>query len=363
VEAKVMREFNIAVLSGDGIGPEVMEEAIRVLSVIEEQEQVKFNYQYGRLGGCAIDQDGTPLPEETLQISKTADAVLLGAVGGPKWDQNPSHLRPEAGLLGIRKALGLYANLRPAKMIDCMVKVSTLKEEVVSGVDLLVVRELTGGIYFGEKKHYTDENGEVASDLLIYHEYEIERIVRKAFEIAGKRNKRLVSVDKANVLESSRLWRRVVDRVAKDYPDIECTHQLVDSCAMQLVRAPKQFDVMVTENMFGDILSDEASMLTGSIGMLASASLGEGHLGLYEPVHGSAPDIAGKGIANPAATILSTALMLRYSLDLDQAAERIEQAVERVLNSGVRTMDIAETKEEAVGTKEMTERIIAELKK
>lgn len=359
-----MKEFKIAVLPGDGIGPEVMDQAIQVLSVIEEQEQVKFHYAYGRLGGCAIDEDGTPLPEATLEISKNADAVLLGAVGGPKWDNNPGHLRPETGLLGIRKALGLYANLRPATMYDCMAKVSSLKEEVVAGVDLMVVRELTGGIYFGEKKRYQDENGkDVAVDTLIYNEDEVERIVKTAFEIARKRDRRLVSVDKANVLESSRLWRSVVERVAKDYPDVECSHMLVDACAMQLVRAPKQFDVIVTENMFGDILSDEASMLTGSIGMLASASLSDGHLGLYEPVHGSAPDIAGKGLANPVATILSTALMLRYSLGLDEAAKRIEDAVESVLNKGIRTIDIAENKAEAVGTKEMTEHIIAEMKK
>lgn len=359
-----MREFKIAVLPGDGIGPEVMKQAIKVLDVVQEQEQVKFHYEYGRLGGCAIDEDGTPLPEATLNIARNADAVLLGAVGGPKWDNNPGHLRPEAGLLGIRKALRLYANLRPAMMYECMAKVSSLKEEVVTGVDLMVVRELTGGIYFGEKKRYRDDEGkEVAVDTLIYNEDEIERIVIKAFEIARKRNRKLVSVDKANVLESSRLWRSVVDRVAKDYPDVECSHMLVDACAMQLVRAPKQFDVIVTENMFGDILSDEASMLTGSIGMLASASLSDGHLGLYEPVHGSAPDIAGKGIANPIATILSAALMLRYSLGLDGAAKRIEDAVETVLNKGIRTVDIAEDKSQAVGTEEMTDHIIEAMKR
>ncbi|RXT04751.1 3-isopropylmalate dehydrogenase [Ammoniphilus sp. CFH 90114] len=359
----MMREFKIAVLPGDGIGPEVIEQAIKVLDVIAEQEQVTFNYEYGRLGGCAIDEDGTPLPQATLDISKNADAVLLGAVGGPKWDNNPGHLRPETGLLGIRKALGLYANLRPAMMFECMAKASSLKEEVVAGVDLMVVRELTGGIYFGEKKRYQDENGrDVAVDTLIYNEDEVERIARTAFEIARKRSNRLVSVDKANVLESSRLWRSVVERVAVDYPDVELSHMLVDACAMQLVRAPKQFDVIVTENMFGDILSDEAAMLTGSIGMLASASLSDGRLGLYEPVHGSAPDIAGKGIANPIATILSTALMLRYSLGLDAAAKRIEDAVETVLNNGLRTGDIAEEKETAIGTQEMTNAIIEVIK-
>ncbi|WP_134699930.1 3-isopropylmalate dehydrogenase [Ammoniphilus sp. YIM 78166] len=358
------REYKIAVLPGDGVGPEVVEQAIKVLEVVAEQEQVTFNYSYARLGGSAIDEDGTPLPEATLEVAKNADAVLLGAVGGPKWDQNPSHLRPETGLLGIRKALGLYANLRPAVMVECMASASSLKEEVVAGVDMMVVRELTGGIYFGEKKRFQDENGrDAAIDTLLYNEDEVERIARKAFEIARKRNNKLVSVDKANVLESSRLWRSVMERVAKEYPDVELSHMLVDSCAMQLVRAPKQFDVIVTENMFGDILSDEAAMLTGSIGMLASASLSDGHLGLYEPVHGSAPDIAGKGVANPIATILSAALMLRYSLNLDAAAGRIENAVESVLNQGIRTGDIAEDKAAAVGTVEMTQHIINALKK
>lgn len=357
-----MKQFNIAVLPGDGIGPEVVEQAIKVLSVIEAQEQVKFNYKYGRIGGSAIDQDGTPLPEETIKISKEADAVLFGSVGGPKWDNNPRELRPETGILGIRKALGLYANLRPAKMFDSMVNASSLKEEVVSGVDLMVVRELTGGIYFGEKKRFTENEQEVAVDTLVYYEYEIERIVRTAFEIARKRRKKLVSVDKANVLESSRLWRSVVDRIAPDYPDVAYSHMLVDNCAMQLVRSPKDFDVLVTENMFGDILSDEASMLMGSIGMLASASLSDGNFGLYEPIHGSAPDITGKGLANPTATILSAALMLRYSLGLDDAADRIEMAVETVLNEGARTADIADKKEQALSTAEMTERIIAALK-
>jgi 3-isopropylmalate dehydrogenase len=355
--------FKVAVLPGDGIGPEVVEEAINVLRVIEELEDVKFSFEYGRIGGCAIDEDGTPLPERTVEICKAADAVLLGAVGGPKWDNNPGHLRPETGLLGIRKALGLYANLRPAFVMDCMAADSSLKEEVVKGVDLMVIRELTGGLYFGEKKRYEDEQGEVASDELIYHEYEIERIVRRAFEVARLRNKKLVSVDKANVLESSRLWRKVVDRLIPEYPDVECRHQLVDSCAMELIRYPKQFDTMVTENMFGDILSDEASMLTGSIGMLPSASLADGNFGLYEPVHGSAPDIAGKGIANPSATILSAGMMMKYSLGLEKAANNLEKAVHNVINSGVRTGDITKNKEEAVGTKVMSEAIINELRK
>lgn len=353
------QNFTVTVLPGDGIGPEVTEQAVNVLKVVEELEGVSFTFEYARLGGCAIDEDGTPLPQDTLDKARRSDAVLLGAVGGPKWDNNPAHLRPETGLLGIRKELGLYANLRPAFMLDCMVSVSSLKEDIVKGVDLMVIRELTGGLYFGEKKRYETENGEVASDELIYHEDEIERIVRRAFEVARLRSKKLTSVDKANVLESSRLWRKVVDRIAPEYPDVELRHQLVDSCAMELIRWPKQFDTVVTENMFGDILSDEASMLTGSIGMLPSASLADGNFGLYEPVHGSAPDIAGKGIANPTATILSVGMMLKYSFGLEKAANAIEQAVHTVLNSGVRTSDIAVNREEAVGTKEMADKIIA----
>lgn len=356
--------YTIAVLPGDGIGPEIVAEAVKVLSLVAKQAGVEMNYRYGRIGGCAIDQDGTPLPEETLAIARQADAVLLGAVGGPKWDHNPGHLRPEAGLLGIRKQLGLFANLRPAQMHPALVGASSLKPEAVEGVDLIVVRELTGGIYFGEKKRYTTEQGEqVAEDQLIYHESEIERILRVSFEIARKRQKRLVSVDKANVLESSRLWRQTADRVAVDYPDVELSHMLVDACAMQLVRAPKQFDVIVTENMFGDILSDQAAMLTGSIGMLASASLGEGRFGLYEPVHGSAPDIAGKGIANPLATILSAALLLRHSLDMHAAADAVERAVWAVLEAGHRTGDISDDKTKAIGTTEMGRLVLEELAK
>ncbi len=363
-ELAMTKTFKIAVLPGDGIGTEIVAEAVKVLEAVTEQTGHSFEISYGRIGGCAIDEDGTPLPEATVQICKDADAVLLGAVGGPKWDNNPGHLRPETGLLGIRKALGLFANLRPATMHKSLVEASSLKPEVVSGVDLMVVRELTGGIYFGEKKRYTDENGQdTAEDLLIYREDEVERIIRSAFDIARKRNKRLVSVDKANVLESSRLWRKVAERVGADYPDVELTHQLVDSCAMQLVRAPKQFDVIVTENMFGDILSDEAAMLTGSIGMLSSASLAEGSFGLYEPVHGSAPDIAGKGIANPLATILSVAMMLRYSLNLDEEAGRIENAVWAVLDAGHRTGDLTDDRSKALGTVEMGQLVREEMKK
>lgn len=358
------KQYNIACLPGDGIGPEIVAEAVKVLELVAEQTGVSFNFTYGRIGGIAIDEDGTPLPDETLRIAKEADAVLLGAVGGPKWDQNPGHLRPETGLLGIRKGLGLFANLRPATMTDSLLEASTLKPEVVAGVDLIVVRELTGGIYFGQKKRYTDENGkDTAVDELIYNEDEIERIIRVSFEIARKRSKKLCSVDKANVLESSRLWRKVAERVAADYPDVELTHQLVDSCAMQLVRAPKQFDVIVTENMFGDILSDQAAMLTGSIGMLASASLAEGSFGLFEPVHGSAPDIAGQGIANPLATILSAAMLLRLSLGLDDAADKVEKAVWAVLDAGHRTGDIGADKSKALGTIAMGELVQEELKK
>jgi len=357
-------QYTIAVLPGDGIGPEIVAEAVKVFELVAKKTGVTIDVEYGRIGGIAIDTDGTPLPEETLEIAKRADAVLLGAVGGPKWDQNPGHLRPEAGLLGIRKALGLFANLRPATMHHSLVDASSLKPEAVAGVDLVVVRELTGGIYFGEKKRYTAaDGGEVAEDLLIYHEAEIERIMRVSFELARKRSKRVVSVDKANVLESSRLWRKVAERVGADYPDVELSHMLVDSCAMQLVRAPKQFDVIVTENMFGDILSDQAAMLTGSIGMLASASLAEGSFGLYEPVHGSAPDIAGKGIANPLATILSAAMLLRLSLGFDEAADAVEKAVWSVLDAGHRTGDIAADKSQALGTVEMGKLVLAELEK
>jgi len=345
--------YRIAVLPGDGIGPEIVAEAVKVLSLVAEQANVTFSFSCGRIGGIAIDTEGTPLPEETLTLAKQADAVLLGAVGGPKWDQNPGHLRPEAGLLGIRKELGLFANIRPATMHPVLVDASPLKPAVVSGVDLIVVRELTGGIYFGEKKRWSSGSGEAASDLCVYQEAEIERIVRVAFDIARKRQKRVVSVDKANVLESSRLWRKVAERVASEYPDVELTHMLVDSCAMQLVRAPKQFDVIVTENMFGDILSDQAAMLTGSIGMLASASLAGGRFGLYEPVHGSAPDIAGKGIANPLAAILSAAMLLRHSLGMDAAAVAVERAVWSVLEAGHRTGDIAGDRSQSIGTVEM----------
>ncbi|MBA4494530.1 3-isopropylmalate dehydrogenase [Paenactinomyces guangxiensis] len=355
------RVKKIAVLPGDGIGPEIVDEAVKVLRQVEEVFGYSFEFEFAMAGGGAIDRVGTPLPQSTLDLCKNSDAVLLGAVGGPQWDENPPDLRPEKALLGLRKGLGLYSNLRPVTLFEGMEKSSTLRPEVIAGVDLVVVRELTGGIYFGEKTRVKTEEGEVATDLLIYHEHEIERIVRLAFQIARGRSKRLTSVDKANVLESSRLWRSVVQRVAKEFPDVELEHMLVDNCAMQMVRRPAEFDVIVTENMFGDILSDEAAILTGSIGMLPSASLGEGSLGLYEPVHGSAPDIAGQGVANPSATILSAAMMLRHTFGYEEAAQSIENAVRTVLRRGHRTPDIALSGQMAVSTEEFGDRVAEEL--
>lgn len=353
----------IAVIAGDGIGPEVVVEAEKILKKTEELFGYKFETEHGLFGGIAIDERGTPLPEDTLAMCQRADAVLLGAVGGPKWDQNPKELRPETGLLGIRKALGLYANIRPALVFDCLKEASTLKPEVLEGTDLIVVRELTGGIYFGDKFRRETENGQEAVDTCAYSVKEVERIARQGFEIARKRRKKLASVDKANVLETSRLWRETVIRIAADYPDVELEHVLVDNCAMQLLRRPSSFDVIVTENMFGDILSDEAAMLTGSIGMLSSASLGEGSFGLYEPVHGSAPDIAGQGVANPIATILSVALMFRLTFGYGDAADSIENAVKVVLDAGHRTGDIAVDKSKAVGTSQMGDLIAAAMSK
>lgn len=351
----------IAVIPGDGIGPEIVAEAVKVLEKSVEKHGYSLDFSYVQAGGNAIDQLGTPLPDETLETCKASDAVLLGAVGGPKWDQHPANLRPEQALLGLRKGLGLFSNLRPVVLFEGMEESSTLKPEVIAGVDLMVVRELTGGIYFGEKTRTETEQGEVATDLLIYHEYEIERIVRQAFEIARKRQKRVTSVDKANILESSRLWRKVVDRIAADYSDVTMEHMLVDNCAMQMVRRPADFDVIVTENMFGDILSDEAAILTGSIGMLPSASLGEGDFGLFEPVHGSAPDIAGQGVANPAATILSAAMLLRYSFGAKEAADQIEQAVKDVLKK-YRTPDIAGEEHQKVSTTQFGDLVVEYLR-
>ncbi|MDB4867640.1 MAG: leuB [Cohnella sp.] len=351
----------IAVIAGDGIGPEVVGEAERVLKRTEELFGYRFDLLHGLFGGIAIDEKGTPLPQETLELCQNADAVLLGAVGGPKWDNNSKEQRPETGLLGIRKALGLFSNIRPAVVFDCLKDASTLKPEVLEGTDLIVVRELTGGIYFGEKFRRDTADGQEAVDTCVYNVKEIERIVRQAFEIARTRRKKLASVDKANVLETSRLWRETVNRIAPEYADVEVEHVLVDNCAMQLLRRPSSFDVIVTENMFGDILSDEAAMLTGSIGMLSSASLGEGSFGLYEPVHGSAPDIAGQGIANPIATILSVALMFRLTFGYSEAADVIERAVKNVLDAGHRTGDIAVDKSKSIGTRAMGDLIVAEM--
>lgn len=353
--------YKIAVLPGDGIGVEIVPEAVKVLEGIGKKYGHQFGFESALIGGAAIDETGIPLPEETLELCKKSDAVLLGAVGGPKWDTLPVHLRPEgAALLGLRKALGLYGNLRTVVLYQSLIDASTLKREVIDGVDILVIRELTGGLYFGEKKKEAIENGFRAYDTLVYTTEEIERIARLAFESAKKRRNKVTSVDKANVLESSRLWREVVIEVAKDYPEVELEHMYVDNAAMQLVRYPKQFDVIVTENMFGDILTDQASMLTGSIGMLASASIG-GKVALYEPAHGSAPDIAGQKKANPIATILSAALMLRYSFNLEKEAQDIEAAVVRVLDKGYRTGDIMEQGKTLVNTEEMGNLILKEI--
>lgn len=351
-------ECRIALIPGDGIGPEIVKEAKKVLDRVCEKYGHTFTYEELLLGGASIDACGVPLTEETIEKAKAADAVLMGSIGGDAktspWYQLEPSKRPEAGLLGIRKALNLFANLRPAYLYQELKGACPLKEEIIGeGFDMVIVRELTGGLYFGERRT-TEENGiRTAVDTLTYNEKEIRRIAVKAFEIAKKRRKQVTSVDKANVLDSSRLWRSVVKEVAKDYPDVTLSHMLVDNCAMQLVRDPGQFDVILTENMFGDILSDEASMVTGSIGMLSSASLNETKFGLYEPSHGSAPDIAGQDKANPIATILSAAMMLRYSLDLDKEADAVETAVQKVLTEGYRTGDIMSDGCKAVGTEEM----------
>ena len=330
----------IVLLPGDGVGPEVVNQARAVLEAVARRGTVALEFETCLMGGIAIDETGEALPAATLAACQRSDAVLLGAVGGPKWDNPAAKTRPEMGLLGIRRGLGLYANLRPVRGYKELVGSSPLKPHLVEGVDLLVVRELTGGLYFGEKYRKDTPKGVLAVDTLEYHDFEVERIVRLAFEIARGRRNKVTSVDKANVLESSRLWREQAALVGKRYADVTLEHQLVDSCAMRLVTAPGSFDVIVTENMFGDILSDEAAVLTGSLGMLPSASLGEGKLGLYEPIHGSAPDIAGKGIANPLGTILSAALLLRHSLGLETEARSIERAVESALANGARTRDL-----------------------
>jgi 3-isopropylmalate dehydrogenase len=353
--------FRVAVLPGDGIGPEVLEQGVEVLRQAAAMAEVGLELQWGVVGGCAIDASGDPLPEATLQLCRDSDAILFGAVGGPKWDNIAPEIRPERGLLRLRQALGLFANLRPAKVFGPLVDASPLKRELVEGLDLVTVRELTGDIYYGEPRGIaTIAGGERSINTMVYTTAEIERIVRLAFDLARQRASRLTSVDKANVLETSRLWRKVVEQVAKDFPDVAYEHMYVDNAAMQLVRAPKQFDVIVTGNLFGDILSDEAAMVTGSIGLAASASLGD-RTALYEPVHGSAPDIAGTGVANPLATILSVAMLFKYSFKLAAVAERIEAAVEQVLAQGYRTRDIQSPGTKLLGTAEMGRLVLAAL--
>ena len=355
--------YNIALVKGDGIGPEIVEGAVEVLKKVGEKYGHQFNFTEYLAGGCAYDKYGKPLPEETVEGCKKSDSVLLGAVGGPKWDNVPSDLRPERALLGLRAALGLYTNLRPAKIYPALMGACTLRPDIVEkGFDLVIVRELTGGIYFGERGRREGSYGEEAFDTEAYSVMEIERIARVAFGTARKRRKNLISIDKANVLETSRLWRQTINRIAEEYPDVEVSHMYVDNAAMQLVREPSRFDVAVTSNMFGDILSDEASQITGSIGLLPSASLGDSKCGMYEPIHGSAPDIAGTGKANPMATILSAAMMLRYSFDLSEEADCIEKAVNAVLEEGFRTADIVgNSGAEPLSCKEMTAKIIERL--
>lgn len=353
--------MKIAVLPGDGIGPEIIAEAEKVLAVLR-QDGLKVELEQGLIGGCAVDATGDPLPEATLKLAQAADAVLLGAVGGPQYDTLPRPQRPERGLLRIRKELNLFANLRPAMVYPELAAASALKPEVVAGLDILIVRELTGDIYFGEPRGIEIRNGErVGFNTMIYSESEVRRIAHVAFQAAQKRQGKLCSVDKMNVLEATQLWRDVMIEIAPEYPDVELSHMLVDNAAMQLVRNPKQFDVIVTGNIFGDILSDEASMLTGSIGMLPSASLDQNNKGMYEPIHGSAPDIAGKGVANPLATILSVAMLLRYSANDATNADRIETAVKRVLAQGYRTGDIAGGKVANVSTAQMGDAVVAAL--
>ncbi len=355
---------NVLLLPGDGIGQEVVAAATKVMQLAAEQAGWSLDISEGLVGGAAIDASGEPLPQDTLKAAEQADAVLLGGVGGPKWDDLPTHLRPEKGLLGLRQGLGLFANLRPALLAAPLAAASSLKTELVADLDILIIRELTGGIYFGEPRGVeVRDNERVGFNTLVYSEHEIERIARVGFELAAKRNGKLCSVDKANVLEVSQLWREKVSALAPEYPGVELSHMYVDNAAMQLVRAPKQFDVMVTGNMFGDILSDVAAMLTGSLGMLPSASLASGGTGLYEPVHGTAPDIAGQDLANPLATILSVGMMFRYSLDLPEAADRIDTAVAEVLEQGYRTADIVSDGLNQVGCQAMGELVLAQLAK
>tara|TARA_Y100000758_G_scaffold5368_1_gene4567 strand:- start:243 stop:1316 length:1074 start_codon:yes stop_codon:yes gene_type:complete len=353
-------EALITLLPGDGIGPEVTSSGKKILSTIEEIYDHKFSYEEKLIGGSAIDAGHLPLPEETIASCRESNAIILGAVGGPKWSDPNAKVRPEQGLLGLREILKVFANIRPVKVMPELISASPLKEELLENVDLVVIRELTGGIYFGEK--YKDDNH--ASDLCIYHDYEVDRIVRLASNIAMTRRKKLASIDKANVLETSRFWRnRTNNIVTTEFPDIDLEHILVDAAAMYLISKPSEFDVIVTENMFGDILTDEASMLAGSMGMLPSASIGEGVKGLYEPIHGSAPDIAGQGVANPCGMILSIALLLRYSLKLEDEASFLEKSVENVISAGARTKDIATAGQVVLNTEEMTNCIIRDLKK
>ena len=353
---------HIAVLKGDGIGPEIVDQALLVLNKVAEKFGHEFTYTEVDIGGCSIDKYGVPITEEGMNACKQADSVLLGAVGGPKWDGVDPSIRPEKALLAVRKELGLFANLRPTKLFAQLADASPLKQSIVgNGIDLMIVRELTGGIYFGKRRTESVDGEKVATDEMTYSEHEVERIGRVAFESARKRDKRLASVDKANVLDSSRLWRSVMHRLAEEYPDVEYSDILVDNTAMQLIKNPSQFDVIVTENMFGDILSDEASMLTGSIGMMPSASLSSTTLGMYEPIHGSAPDIAGMNLANPIGTIMSAAMMLRYSFDMAEEADAIEQAVNAVLDDGYRTADIWKEGMNKVGCKEMGAAVAARI--
>lgn len=359
-------EKKITVIKGDGIGPEIVDEAIKVLNVIAEKYKHTFHYSEVLMGGASIDVHGVPLTNEAIDIAKNSDAVLLGSIGGDTttspWYQLDPTLRPEAGLLRIRKELNLFANLRPAYLYDELKGACPLKEEITEGgFDMMIMRELTGGLYFGKRETKTVNGELIAHDNLEYSEGEIRRIAKRGFDIAMKRRKKVTSVDKANVLDSSRLWRKVVNDVSKDYPEVTLEHMLVDNCAMQLVRDPKQFDVILTENMFGDILSDEASMVTGSIGMLSSASLRDDSFGMYEPSHGSAPDIAGKDIANPIATILSAAMMLRYSFDMDEEASAVEKAIEQVLEEGYRTIDIMSDGKKQVTCSKMGDLIVEKI--
>jgi len=354
-----VKGYRIAVLPGDGIGPDVTAGAVKVLDTVAKKWNLVFEYLYDDVGGAAIDKFGIPLKQETLGLCRSCDAVILGAVGGPKWETtDPQKPRPEQGLLALRKELGLFANLRPVKLFDGLIGASTIKEDVIRGVDIMVMRELTGDVYFGKRERIVKDGKQVAYDTMIYADFEVDRIARLAFEVARLRSKKVTSVDKANILESSRLWRERVMEIHEDYQDVSLNHLYVDNASMQLILNPRQFDVILTSNMFGDILSDECAMLTGSIGMLPSASVNENMFGMYEPIHGSAPDIAGKKIANPIASILSAAMLLRFSLNMPEFANRIEDAVAVVISSGFRTKDIYQDGTELLSTDDMTDEII-----